>query len=278
MKKIAIVMIAVLGFGLSLQAQEKEDFMSKRGVYILPEAGDIGLGFDAVPFFQYAGNMFNGDAGNTLFTNFINNQAIVGKYYLSDDAAVRGELRLGYNSFKDQEFIMQDLAVPDPKVLVTDKMSFNTTNIHLAAGYEMRRGHGRVQGYFGGMVAFQYRQNNTQYMYGNPITSEFNNPNTTNFGGNITGTGRLTEVRNLTNMAVGLRGFIGVEYFFAPKISIGGEFGWGPAFNVVTDGKVVEERWNGTEIETETTDVARDTNFGIDTDNAAGNLFLIFHF
>jgi hypothetical protein len=28
----------------------------------------------------------------------------------------------------------------------------------------------------------------------------------------------------------GLRGFIGAEYFFMPKMSIGGEFGWGLAY------------------------------------------------
>ena len=278
MKKIVIVMIAVLGFGLTLQAQDKEDFMSKRGVYILPESGDIGLGFDAVPFLDYMGNMFNGTAGNSVFTNFINNQAIVGKYYLSDDAAVRGELRLGFGSLSDQEFIMKDLDVPDADVLVTDKMKFNTTNVHLGAGYEMRRGHGRIQGYYGGLVTFQYSQNNTKYIYGNPITADFNSPNSTNFGGNITTTGRLTEINNLTNIGVGLRAFVGVEYFFAPKLSLGGEFGWGPAFNVLTDGTRVEERWTGTEVETQTTDIARDTYFSLDTDRAFGNIFLIFHF
>ena len=271
-------MIAVLGLGLTIQAQDKEQFKSKRGVYILPESGDIGLGFNAAPFLNYMGNMFNGDAGNTVFTNFINNQAIVGKYYIADDAAIRGELRIGYNSFKNQEFIMKDLDVPDPDVLVTDKAVINTTNLHLAGGYEMRRGYGRIQGYFGGMLTLQYSQNSTKYLYGNAITSDFNTPGTTNFGGNITATGRLTEVHNLTNIGIGVRGFIGVEYFFAPKLSLGGEFGWGPTYNVITDGTRTEERWNGTEVETETIDIARDTNFGLDTDNAFGNIFLIFHF
>lgn len=271
-------MIAVLGFGLTLHAQDKDKFMSKRGVYILPEAGDIGLGFDAVPFFNYMGNMFNGDAGNTVSTSFINNQAIVGKYYLSDDAAVRGELRIGFTNNTNQEFIMKDAATPDPDVLVTDKFKFNATSIYLGAGYEMRRGHGRLQGYYGGMLTLNYFSTSSKYLYGNAITSEFNNPNTTNFGGNITATGRLTEVNNLTNMGLGLRAFIGVEYFFAPKISIGGEFGWGPAFNVTTDGSWTEERWNGTGVEEEITDIARDSNFILDTDNAFGNIFLIFHF
>lgn len=278
MKKLAIIMIAVLGLGLTLQAQDKEDFTSKRGVYILPEAGDIGLGFNAAPFFNYMGNMLNGSVGNNLFTNYIANQAIVGKYYLSDDAAVRGELRIGFNNNSNNEFIMQDASIPNPEVLVTDTRNVNATNLHLGAGYEMRRGHGRLQGYYGGMLSIDYSQTNMNYNYGNDITSDFNSPFTTNFGGNITGTGRVTEVKNLINVGICARGFIGVEYFFAPKISIGGEFGWGPSFNITTGGEQTEECWTGTEIETTTVDVAKDTNFGIDTDNAAGGIFLIFHF
>ena len=278
MKKLSLVLIAVLGFTLSMQAQEKEDFMSKRGVYILPESGDIGLGFDAVPFFQYVGNMFNGNTANTVGVNYINNQAIVGKYYLADDAAVRGELRIGYNNYKDKEFIMKDQDTPDPDVLVEDIMTMANTNVHIGAGYEMRRGYGRVQGYFGGIFSLDYSQTNVSYDYGNPITSDFNSPNTTNFGSNLTGSGRVLENKNLTNLGFGVRGFVGVEYFFAPKVSIGGEFGWGIGFNKLTGGEFTTEMWDGEEVETETTEIAGDTNLGVDTDRAMGNIFLIFHF
>ncbi|MFP4663581.1 MAG: hypothetical protein ACLFM1_04055 [Bacteroidales bacterium] len=278
MRKIALIMIALLGFALSMQAQEKEDFMSKRGVYILPESGDIGLGFDAVPFFNYLGNMANANVSNSVDVDYIRSQAIVGKYYLEDDAAIRGELRLGFNNFKDKEFVMKDSEIPNPDELVEDIMKNVQTNIHLGAGYEMRRGSGRVQGYFGGMVIFNYSQSNISYDYGNPITSDFNSPRTTNFGGNLTPDGRVLEEKNLVNMGIGLRGFIGVEYFFAPKISIGGEFGWGFGYNQLTGGETVTEVWTGEEVEVNTTDVAVDSNFGVDTDRAMGNIFLTFHF
>jgi hypothetical protein len=278
MRKIAIIMITVMGFGLTLQAQDKEDFTSKRGVYILPEAGDIGLGFNAAPVFNYMGNMLNGSVGNSLFTNYISDQAIIGKYYLSDKTAIRGELRIGYNHNCNNEFIMEDASIPDPEVLVTDKRGINSTNIHLGAGYEMRRGNGRLQGYYGGMLTIDYARTNVNYDYGNAITSEFNSPYTTDFGANITGSGRITEVKNLTNMGIGARGFIGVEYFFAPKISIGGEFGWGPAFNITTSGEQTAEVWTGTEVKETTDELAKDNNIGLDTDNASGGIFLIFHF
>src|SRR6187402_1599278 len=60
--------------------------LSKKGYPILPKGGDFGLGFDALPFFQFAGNAFNGDSGNGLSSQYTNynsgNQQIVGKYFL----------------------------------------------------------------------------------------------------------------------------------------------------------------------------------------------------
>ncbi len=278
MKKLIVILIAVLGFAVITQAQEKEDFTSDRGVYMMPESGDIGLGFNAVPFLNYLGNAFNGTAGNTVNVNFINNQAIVGKYYIEDDAAVRGELRIGYMNNKNAEFIQKDQDIPDPDVLVEDVEKTLTTNIHVGAGYEMRRGHGRLQGYYGGMFMLNYTANNAKYEYGNPITADFNSPNTTNFGGNITTDGRVTEAYN-KGMGAGLRGFIGVEYFLLPKMSIGGEFGWGFYYGFDLKTEETAELWNGTEVETTTTEQANDATFGLDTDNNyMGNIFMIFHF
>ncbi|MDA3819272.1 MAG: hypothetical protein PF590_02220 [Candidatus Delongbacteria bacterium] len=278
MKKLIVILIAVLGVALVTQAQEKEDFTSDRGVYMMPESGDIGLGFNAIPFLNYVGNAFNGTAGNSISVNFINNQAIVGKYYLSDDAAARGELRIGYLNNKNAEFIQKDQDIPDPDVLVEDVEKTGITNVHVGAGYEMRRGHGRLQGYYGGMLMLNYFASNARYDYGNPITGDFNSPNTTNFGGNLTTDGRVTESYN-QSMGAGLRGFIGVEYFFLPKISIGGEFGWGFNYNFMLKSQETAEMWNGTEIETNTTEQAKDATFNLDTDNNyMGSIFMIFHF
>ncbi|MEA3448428.1 MAG: hypothetical protein U9Q98_08290 [Bacteroidota bacterium] len=278
MKKLIVIMIAFLGLAVMAQAQEKEDFTSDRGVYMMPESGDIGLGFNAVPFLNYLGNAFNGTADNSISVSFINNQAIVGKYYLSDDAAARGELRIGYLNDKNAEFIQKDQDIPDPDVLVEDIEHTGTTNVHVGAGYEMRRGHGRLQGYYGGMLMLNYFASNTKYDYGNPITADFNSPNFTNFGGNLTTDGRVLESYN-QSMGAGLRGFIGVEYFFLPKISIGGEFGWGFNYNFMLKSEETAEMWNGTEIETNTTEQAKDATFNLDTDNNyMGSIFMIFHF
>ncbi|MGM0650571.1 MAG: hypothetical protein ACQES1_08715 [Bacteroidota bacterium] len=277
MKKLIIIMIAFLGLAVMAHAQEKEDFTSKRGVYILPESGDIGLGFNAVPFLEYVGNTFNGNTNNSVSVDFINNQAIVGKYYIADDAAIRGELRIGHGMSKNVEFIEKDQEVADPDELVEDIEKSGQTNIHVGAGYEMRRGHGRIQGYFGGMAKFNYSATNTTYEYGNPITADFNNPNTHNFGGNLTSDGRVTESSDVS-LGFGVRGFIGAEYFLAPKLSLGGEFGWGVGYTFTNMAEQTTEAWDGTEIDETTDEVATDSSFGLDTDNYMGSIFLIFHF
>jgi hypothetical protein len=55
----------------------------------------------------------------------------------------------------------------------------------------------------------------------------------------ITGYQQVDAARALkrkTNgrIGVGVRAFIGVEYFVAPKVSIGGEFGWGVGYQLNT--------------------------------------------
>ena len=73
-----------------------------------------------------------------------------------------------------------------------------------------------------------------------------------------------------TGFGFGVRAFAGVEYFFAPKMSIGGEFGWSIAYVSRGKSKTTTEAWNGTsnsvkEVETET---GGGGVFRIDTDNS----------
>ncbi len=83
---------------------------------------------------------------------------------------------------------------------------------------------------------------------------------------------------------IGVRGFVGVEYFFAPKISIGGEFGWGINFLSTAKGSSETEVWDGTGVKTTETESAGDSQFHVDTDNLAGvdnldgSINLLFYF
>ncbi|NQT78499.1 MAG: hypothetical protein HQ565_12345, partial [Bacteroidetes bacterium] len=77
---------------------------------------------------------------------------------------------------------------------------------------------------------------------------------------------------------LGVRAFVGVEYFFAPKISLGGELGWGIGFLSQGKGSVETEKWDGTAVQTITTDVGGGSQFRVDTDNLGGSINLLFYF
>jgi hypothetical protein len=275
------VLICALFLSVGVFAQEF-DMLSKRGEPILPEQGEIALGIDAMPVLGYFGNLFNGTAGNATAFGFINGiynaNNIYVKYYLEDQVAVRGAVRIGHRNFIDQEFVTLDQDVMDPMMKVTDVYTFNSTNIGLGGDYLMYRGKGRVQGYFGGGAFINYNSWKDTFTYGNAITTQFNSPTWYDFGlgAQVTGSERILSTYNNNSIGLTLRGVIGVEYFFAPKISLGGEMGLG--INANRDGGYeTVERWTGTDVEVVTTEVAHDGFIGVDN-FTSGSLFIMFHF
>lgn len=282
MKKLVILLL-IASFAISTaSAQEEasgEELKSKKGFVILPESGDIAIGINAVPVFGYFGNIMNGTANNTIGFNFVDGtNTIYGKYFLDAETAVRARVRIGKASTINTEYITMDQIVTDPMATVKDHHILNTTNIQLGAGYELRRGNGRLIGFYGAEAMFTYGTSAENYIYGNKFSPDFPNPLTTDFGTNITGTGRVEEAKNGTTVGLGLRGFIGVEYFFAPKMSIGGEFGWGFGYNWTGSGEQTTEMWNGLEIESTTVKTAGGKGWAVDTDNLGGAISLMFHF
>ena len=107
----------------------------------------------------------------------------------------------------------------------------------VSIGHEWRTGISRVQGYVGVQGGFLYGKSKTTDSDDN-VQSEF------------------------STIGVGVEGFLGAEYFVAPKLSIGGQFMWGPVYSVIND------------IETED----KTTVFDISAKNANGALMLTFHF
>lgn len=281
MKKISLIVCALF-FVSGIFAQEV-DMMSKRGEKILPEQGEMALGIDAMPILGFFGDMFNGyNLGNNATFGFMSglyaNNVIYVKYYLEDQVAIRGALRLGFTNFIDKELVTANQAVPDPLVQVTDVNIVNSTRIGLGADYLKYRGKGRVQGYFGGGAFINYSAWSDIYNYGNQMTTEFQSPTYWDFSSDIQTSGSQRILKQYSNLDLGLtvRGLIGVEYYFAPKISIGGEMGLG--FIVSRDGGYQTiERWTGTEREVVTTKLASDSFIGIDN-FTSGSMFLMFHF
>ncbi|MCX7727833.1 MAG: hypothetical protein N2203_00010 [Bacteroidia bacterium] len=289
MKKQITTVAMTLALGLF--TTNAQDLTSKKGEPILPEEGDWGIGIDASPFLQYAGNFFGKTAANSAPTwNFLTgNNTIVGKYFKDATTAYRAAIRLGFGSSKMSNFVDDDTnTTPDPKyVQDTRTVSFN--GIGLSGGIEMRKGKTRLQGYYGGELGIFIGGSKEKYTYGNQFSSTNTSPtSTTNWTTMASApvASRATEVKNGSTFQFGLRGFIGAEYFILPKISIAGEFGWGLGFSSTGEGSTTTEYWDfaSNSVKTIQTKIGKSSRFALDTDNnnsifgPAGSLRLNLYF
>lgn len=276
-----MVLVALLAV-TSINAQ---DLKGKNGQPILPEAGDIGLGFNAIPFLNWFGNSFNGSSNNTYagsnkFFNMFGNSVIMGKYMLSESSAIRANIGFNFTSVSENQFIFDDAAVNDPLAMVEDTRISTFGRYTLAGGYEMRRGTGRIQGYFGGDVILSLTEDYTEYRYGNGYSTTNAVPTAYNWGGNINSDGSRDISSNGTTFGLGIRPFIGVEYFVAPKMSIGAEFGWTLQWTHgfrTTDVAEYYELSTGNTVNTENMGGATNIVSG-NVDNFNGAVFLLFYF
>lgn len=313
MKKSFLAVAVILGTSSAFA----QDLTNKKGEGYLPEAGDWGIGVDATPFLNYFGNFIGGNGTNSAPTwNFLTtNQTIFGKYYTAEDMAYRGAIRLGFGSAKGSEMEADRLstvatnypgAVP---ATVENSWKTGTTNIGLSGGIEMRKGKGRLQGFYGAELGINLMSSKSEFTYGNALTqtssASANNVDIAAademFDHSGASLGNLNENDPFGNQArvlstksgmmfgLGLRGFIGAEYFIMPKLAIGGEFGWGLAFmSLGTSTMEIEsEGIDNTPAErtaTFTTETNNGSRFGLDTDNMnsvfgpAGSLKVTFHF
>jgi len=87
-----------------------------------------------------------------------------------------------------------------------------------------------------------------------------------------------------STFVLSLRGFIGVEWFVAPKVSIGAEYGWGLHMQSTGEGTRTVEEYkllnNATaeSLQTREEKIGGTSSFAIDTDNNDARLKLLFHF
>lgn len=281
MKKIALMVLVAFGFMVTTNAQ---DLTSKNGTPILPEAGDFAVGIDASPIFNFFGNFVKINSGaafnDPAAFNFIDgNNYIYGKYFVDAETAYRGRIRLGFGSVSDKEYIQQD-GQADPLVTVEDKQKLGAKNIFLGAGLEKHRGKGRLRGIYGAEAMIMLAGTSEKYEYGNGFTTTSTSPGTTNFGTNIVGLSRVTEAKSGSTIGFGVGAFVGVEFFILPKISVGGEFNWGLMIQSTGDGEQTSETWDGANntVKTTTTATGGGGEFGFDTDNFGGNIYMMFHF
>jgi hypothetical protein len=333
MKKNVLLAAALMTsmFAVAQEAASTEEVVGRKGQPVLPKAGDIALGFNAFPVIDMLvqaakiGSNSNNSQNSANTVQFAQNagQNIVGKYFLDATSAVR--FRFGLNSTvrTDRNLVQDSKAAYDASLsnipeevleaslLRVEDVRYNKNNqFTLALGYEKRRGYRRLVGFYGAEIGFSRANAKAEYTYGNDFsdtydtqfTTDFNSP----FGGftsvstqqyNAAQVSRPNSIKVSGAWAFGARGFIGVEYFVFPKISIAAEYGFGYSFGATkrltrnqetylqgaTGAMVVKQE----EIEIESPDASR--GFGVD--NGANSVFnrtsfggssasltLLFHF
>lgn len=286
MNKLMIFSLsALLATNVAAVAQEdptrRIGTLTSKGMSIIPEAKDFAIGIDATPFLNYIGNVFTSGSNQAPTFNGLNG-ALSAKYFLTDKTAVRAKLILNFSNSQDEVTVADDYRIAtnplDVNATTVDYRDFRNSNIELRLGYEMRRGYGRLQGFYGGELIVGTRKNVTDYTYGNKMTALNQSPTAAWGNGNA----RPIEEKSNTTLNLGLGAFAGVEYFIAPKIAIGGELGLSFYTNNVTKlgsnkyetfnysanaPEVIKDRWNQ----------SGNSSRGITT-VTSGSIFLQFHF
>jgi hypothetical protein len=282
MRKLLLTAALVSAFAIT----NAQQLTSKNGTPILPEAGEWSIGFDAIPVLEYFGNLFNNHTDNDVMAGYTsgNHQTIVGRYMKDENTAYRLKLGINMRSSSSKFFVPQDNSTVVPTPQVEDERSISSMNITIGAGIQKYRGKGRLKGIYGAelMVGFGNGSGTTEYTYGNAFSAVTGQATSTDFGttGNPVAvlSSRQTESTSGGTFGLGVRGFIGVEYFFAPKMSLGAEYGWGIGISSQAEGETTVE---STELntttgtfttKTNTTKTAGDnsSNFNIGVDNGGG--------
>lgn len=249
MKK-AIFILAIAATTISASAQQ---MMNKKGMPIKPVSGDYGLLINANPFLNYAGNFF-GKTNDNFSPNFQNYGGagnpftLSGRYFLADDRAIRVDFTLGINSSTEESANFVDATK-------LDELKTSSSTIGIGAGYEYRRGAGRLVVNYGPQISILSRSNIDGKI-------EFTNGNDANLN-------QIAEGGNTLTFGVG--GFLGLEYFFGPKMSVGGNFGLN--INASSTNERTNKVGTGTAVVTD----GKSSSFGVANSNNS-NISLNFYF
>lgn len=279
MKNIITIIFFFL-FAISLSAQTDTVLRSKKGIPILPQAGDWAIGADAKPFFNYLGNAFNNSTSNDLD---LGNETLYFRYFLKDNAAVRLLIGVDKSTTISRHFVQDDAAFfkdPLSNVQTEDKSTINSSKVNIDLGYQIFRGYGRLRGFYGPSINYVLSRYRTRYNYGNPMSALNTTPSSYY---SYTNGARTLESDNGYTHSLGLGLIAGAEYYFAPKISIGLEVTARAYLSWKSEGNTKSEMWNGSKVVTmdKEDDPAGRTKSGIYTqqaDNFSGSLYLMFHF
>lgn len=266
-----------------------------------PTAGDYAVGIEASPVLDFIGNMFNGTNNQASDSRWDKSDyTLHGRYFLTDNSALRLHLRFNPNKFKtiERNFVTDDAAKtlnPLTTDKVEDKKVTRKNDWRIAVGYQQFRGSSRFRGFYGGDLFYRYERTFNSYYYGN-IMNEFNTAPTTTPAFSPAAN-RVLKSSTGGQHTVGAVGFTGVEFYYMKHACIGFEVGLVLQGTLATRGWELKERMVGSlheQFEAETTPPEASfhigTNFGKDdrmggsTGKAGlagtgyGNFYLMFHF
>lgn len=276
---LSIVLAVTSISALVAQEQTSEVLVNKHGTPILPKAGDIAIGIEATPYLNYIGNMFNNSTNNTLN---LGSNTLYFRYFLADDAAVRVMLRINNSTSTNRYYVQDDagiMADPLSRAQTEDAYTSRNRDFILGLGYQKYRGYGRLRGFYGAQIHGGFTKNSYEYTYGNPFTS-VNTAPSTHWGNQNS---RITKGDNGLTKIFGGGLLAGVEYYFLPKICVGGEVNLNYSYERGGQGDGTAERWNGSSVVSETTPYTPgNTHSSFSTSRPGvmvdGQLYLMFHF
>ncbi|MDR1761081.1 MAG: hypothetical protein LBR55_01380 [Bacteroidales bacterium] len=286
MKKIIYAFVAFSCVCSVAFAQQEEKRMRIVPEGYMPAGGDISLGFTLNPL--------NIGVGGTAIDNkqepFVIRHdifSIMGKYQLDDVTALRANIGFKGRSVSNKTFVQDDKAVTlDPLSVaqVEDVHKLKVNGASFAIGAEKQRTYRNVRGFAGVSALYAFSKEKNTYTYGNAITEINQTPSQSQPSQpNLDYLENARELKTFgdNTHALGLVGHVGVEWFFSPKVSLGGEvnmsflYQWNPRQHAVYEG------WNPvTKQVEEYTDLLDDKSSGFyyGTDNLGANLSLNFYF
>ena len=276
MKKNILFAAALFAGSFAFAQGSTTSMKNKKGLEYLPQAGDWAVQFDAAPVLSYLGSAFsNAGATSPGASSTFGQGVFVGKLFTSPTEAYRVKLGITYsNNSVDATRYNGDRSL-EYVTTTTDK----TTSIVLGFGKEWRRGHNRLQGFYGAEALVQIGSYTpTQSIeYSSDLKTAVDN------GFETAGTPRSNGVTKSSAFGFGARGFMGVEYFVIPKLSIGAEYGWGIGY-MTSGGEGSADIYDGATVTTITGKADTKSGLVINNDNG-GSIFggsasfnMTFHF
>jgi hypothetical protein len=219
----------------------------------LPEKGDYALGIDATPFLSYLGGLFSNSGANAPYFTFTaqNPGSIYVKKMLTDRKALRVAFRIGYSQYTEP--VGTD---PDEDIKYVYSAAALGLQVALENAFVYKS---RVRAYYGAGIILEKDPYHDEFGIGTISYKDAVDPDNDwqEKGGN--------------DIGGGIGGILGVEVFFAPKISLTGEFNVGFMYVMTTDRIYAEEGEDDEIIE------LGSTTMGFDN-TASGSLVLSFYF